>query len=963
MASSGVLSKSFEDGKYILDIEWSVSKRDGANYTSSIKRKAYFTNNTPYDVTIKKGDISCRAFGGYSMEVLNSSMSRTFPANSRTAIARNGLWDTTEYTDTVYHNIDGTSSPSIEYVIYYSEYGKTFSINDSITLEPYDKRITASLSTDNINVGETLEITTDNKLNCAYELIASVNGLTEKFAEGEKGQTIKWLVPNSFRSVISPVTKTGVCTIECKTYGIDKIPHLEEDEDGSLITVYTKEYVYIGSKTYMLTLRVSETDEPEVEITVEAVSRITNRDMRGIYIAGYTYLEITNKCTAKNGATIQSVVTTVYGQSYTGNKVTTESIPRTANGSIPISVKATDSNGLSSTFIKYIEITAYKPPKIEKFAIHRCGSDGTLDDEGDCCFVEYTFSADPLIEYKASRNALQSAIIQVQRVKTDDTAEDYPVDTYSIDCSSLLSYSGSMIIENIDIEACFDISLIVEDNVTKVPNSETLSTAVTIVDITEDGTGFCFGGVAEYKNLVDFKLPVRMSKNFQCSEEWIEENVIGSINAYFGYGEYNDILGLQVDYENKIYTRLAGAAGLTAGTDFDKFSMYGGRKRCNVGNNGVIKAFYGDATYSDTGTNGQVMVYQPKFYYRVVPIKIDKNENGLGYHIRKANYYVSSSPVQGFKLHPAFYDENGNEIDYILYSAYEGSLWSTSIGGYFKDGTMTETALDPAKDYICSESTVKPISGLYKSLTKTNFEKTANHRGKGWHCETIKTLSANQLLMMIELGTMNFQSAIGQGVVSITSVGNYNCSSLTGATRSLGNATGNAPWTTNEIGGTQTTYYPSDTGKISVTYRGIENPWGNIYKHINGINIWGDGTMKGGQPYIADDFNFSETKHDDNYKPVGFTLPNENGYIKAMGYGSKEYDWLIMPSEVGGTSALPVGDYVNATADVSAHKVVMYGGMWNSASAAGGFTYYCSDGAGTKYKSFGGRIVYIPTAE
>jgi hypothetical protein len=43
--------------------------------------------------------------------------------------------------------------------------------------------------------------------------------------------------------------------------------------------------------------------------------------------------------------------------------------------------------------------------------------------------------------------------------------------------------------------------------------------------------------------------------------------------------------------------------------------MYGGRMRCNVTDDGTITAFYGDSNYADDGSNGQVMVYQPKFYY------------------------------------------------------------------------------------------------------------------------------------------------------------------------------------------------------------------------------------------------------------------------------------------------------------------------------------------------------------
>lgn len=40
----------------------------------------------------------------------------------------------------------------------------------------------------------------------------------------------------------------------------------------------------------------------------------------------------------------------------------------------------------------------------------------------------------------------------------------------------------------------------------------------------------------------------------------------------------SDILGVQVDYKNKTFTRLAGAVNPTKGSDFDCFSMFGGRR-------------------------------------------------------------------------------------------------------------------------------------------------------------------------------------------------------------------------------------------------------------------------------------------------------------------------------------------------------------------------------------------------
>lgn len=435
---------------------------------------------------------------------------------------------------------------------------------------------------------------------------------------------------------------------------------------------------------------------------------------------------------------------------------------------------------------------------------------------------------------------------------------------------------------------------------------------------------------------------------------------LGDIKEYLGYTP-DDVVGVQVDFANKKFKRLGGAEGKTKGTDFDVFPMFGGRKRCCVSNDGTILAYYGDNGYSEDGSNGQVMVYQPKFYYRVVPLRLEKNSvSGLGYHIRKANYYVTDKPQTGFKIHPVFIDENGNEVDYVLFSAFEGSMYDVSTSTYVNDGTNTDTTIGKG-DLLCSVSGVKPISGLKKPLTKTNAETMAVNRGSGWHLETIKATMANTLLMMIEFGTLNSQTALGDGVVSITGDISFNRSSLTGSTAALGNASGAASETVNEIGGTETTY--NVNGKVSVSYRGVENPWGNIWKHIQGINIWGNGTMAGGQPYIADGLSdFSETTHTGNYKAVGFTLPNASGYINAFGYGKTEYDWLLLPSEIGGTSALPVGDCTYTTPNLNGYRIARFGSDCSYGVNGGASCWHCAHGVGAHHQIIGCRLLYVPTA-
>lgn len=428
---------------------------------------------------------------------------------------------------------------------------------------------------------------------------------------------------------------------------------------------------------------------------------------------------------------------------------------------------------------------------------------------------------------------------------------------------------------------------------------------------------------------------------------------VTDIRAYLGMIETEDVLGLCVDYKNKTFTRLAGAVGLSAGADFDAFGMYGGRKKCNVLDNGTISAYYGDADYAEDGSNGQVMVYQPKFYYLVTPLEYDPIDTGIGYHLRKANYYITTKKRTGFKLHPAFYDASGNEVDYILIGAYEGSLYDTSAGAYITDDAQVMNA---SEDLFCSIAGVHPASGLTQNLTRPNIETMCKNRGTGFHSLGIKAMSAEQMLMMIELGTLNFQSAIGNGVTSITDNSAYSCASYTGSTASLGNGTGMASSTNDYTGTAQT-----GNGKTSICYRGVENHWGNIYKFVCGVNIWGNGAMGGGQPFICKDFNYAESKNSDNYEGAGFTVTNANGYINAMGYSTK-CDWLFMPSEIGGNSSLPVGDYTYVTPDLNAYRIALLGGYWYGGLVAGGFSWGLAYGVGYRNRNIGGRLLYVPTA-
>jgi hypothetical protein len=526
---------------------------------------------------------------------------------------------------------------------------------------------------------------------------------------------------------------------------------------------------------------------------------------------------------------------------------------------------------------------------------------------------------------------------------------------------------------------------------------------------------------------------------------------ISDIKGFIGYTD-DDIVGVEADFKNKKFTRLAGAVNKNPGADFDSIKAFGGRKRCIVTDDGKVLAYYGEPGYSETGkttveikknsvtypvgTIVQVMVEQPKFYYKVVPLELEKipdyvevntltvtagatadgnltitldgvaftvsvfatdntpelvaakirnatytgwttggtgakvtftcntpgtkttaTFNGgstgvtatvektvagsisIGYHMRKARYYVSDTYKPGFKVHPAFI-RNGVVKDKIYLSAYEGSIYDVSAAAYLLADEQVADFTVSTGDKLSSIAYAKPASGLTQNLTRANTRKLANNRGAGWQLSDVLSASVTQMLFIIEYASFNTQDKIGLGIVNKTDDGSTNMSELTGATTNLGNASGIAAGT---------------NGLTSVSYRGEENPWGNIWKWMDGLNIEAKGIH---QAYWADS-GFADDIKTSPYKNCGFTLAKANGYVSAFGY-SEDCDFLFLPSEVIGGSNLPVGDYFYQNHNYNGFLVALLGGSWNSGSNAGAFYWYVNVTSSSRSRAIGGRLLYVP---
>ena len=347
--------------------------------------------------------------------------------------------------------------------------------------------------------------------------------------------------------------------------------------------------------------------------------------------------------------------------------------------------------------------------------------------------------------------------------------------------------------------------------------------------------------------------------------------------------------------------------------DVSGSSVYTNMKRCNVADNGTINAFDGDAGYTENGSNGQVMVYVPKFWY-----KLDVSESGSldGNNIRKGTWSIADAPADGFKLHPAFLAADGvTELDYFLYGAFD-AVGQDSNGTYSTSYNTTSYKLGSV-----GGNSYKPSVSLTRATART----MATNRGTGWYQAGVKQTMAIQMLFAVEYG-FNSQTTLGNGIVNTSAASNTG--TTTGSTSS------------GDLSGKTT----------AVNYRGIENFWGNVWNWIDGINF-SDRT-----PYICNSYSFADNTSS-GYTSISFNLPSSN-YITALGYDSTN-DWILLPSESSSTSAVsgPIGDYVSSG---SSWCVALLGGGWYNDSRAGAFCwdgYYGSSGSGSV---IGARVMFIP---
>ena len=292
-----------------------------------------------------------------------------------------------------------------------------------------------------------------------------------------------------------------------------------------------------------------------------------------------------------------------------------------------------------------------------------------------------------------------------------------------------------------------------------------------------------------------------------------------------------------------------------------------------------------------------------------------------GQHINKGEWFVSSTLEPGYTVHPAFI-RNGEEVDYIYVAAYESSAYRVKDNSFI----MNDSDVDVDNDYLVSIKNALPVTGLGKLMTLLNTRRCANRANA--HLFDLTSLSAVQLLFLIEYASFDSQAIVGNGIVDLTESLSTSYSNKTGMTSDLIDRTGS---------------------NYAVSYRGIENLWGNVWTMIDGVNLYND--IMTTMYWSNDELGLSISE---GYTKINMSSPNYQGGIRRFGY-DKNNPFAFIPSEVN------EDNYINETYEQkqsSGWRILLSGGAWSANSSAGLFSSKQDSSTATTNLTIGSRLLY-----
>lgn len=365
---------------------------------------------------------------------------------------------------------------------------------------------------------------------------------------------------------------------------------------------------------------------------------------------------------------------------------------------------------------------------------------------------------------------------------------------------------------------------------------------------------------------------------------------------------------------------------------------------------------------------------QPLYKEQFVPLKENFTEGMYGHVDNGEAGQVSITVNVMVKIPEFWYIDDyipGTKTHNLKICPHAKPGWYHHKEAYVSAYELCETS--PASGKICSTKGLIPLVSrtrevLRKAVRNIGFEGEAK-----WNIYTYEEHRAICHLFLVEYATRNSQKAVntaltpegfrqgGLGSGCTTGTATINGAQTwsfipTGSSDSLGSGSGEVTVTIQ-----QTDSSGANTSTITRKcnrYRGIENPFGHIWKHTDDVISKYEQSYRTWYKSVKPD-QFATNKNN-SYKPLCSVNSVVTGYkteIKA----TPNCDFFAMKC-ANGSETTYWCDYNWDNTDTSEHCLLIGGGSGNGGEA-GLFALLSLSGVGTSSANIGSRLTYLPWAE
>lgn len=350
---------------------------------------------------------------------------------------------------------------------------------------------------------------------------------------------------------------------------------------------------------------------------------------------------------------------------------------------------------------------------------------------------------------------------------------------------------------------------------------------------------------------------------------------------------------------------------------------------CLLNDDGTVREYLSPSNWAAhdlSGASGQVMIEIPAHYRCFV-------DDVFSGSIRRQAVMISLEPFEGATLVPKCY-----------IAAYEGYV---------------------SNNKLCSISGVRPTTAMSRTTFRTRAR--ARNNDTKWNILSYEVYKNLFWLYYIEYANFDSQASVnsardangyrqgglGIGISNVSNWQAYNGYypiTDTGVSNGLGNGSGEVTENASAYVNSGTTLTTGDSLVHTNRYRGIENPFGHIFKWVDGIIVY-DGASDRKIYATADPTKFSDSDYG-------------NMSLRGVLAASGSIQQLVMGAngdimcQTTGTNQWKDYSYAGTLGD--GIRGVLFGGNANSGSYDG-FAYgYSNSAPSYTYAKIGSRLCYIP---